>query len=215
MSPPHIKEILESDARFSAKSCLALEKYVDAQVADGTYDLEANLAILKLYLLHPEETKLSILQDVLLKALMAFPATDFSLCLFQIPEKQMEPVQNVFELAQQLEMAKFANFWKLAAEIDRLDAYGGWKDQVRKFIMGVITATFRSISKEDLKEFLNVDDAELEKLAKEQKWTESKENPNVFVVNTATFDTVKVQEPSEPRTLSMETYTKLFAAAAA
>merc|ERR1740117_2007694 len=51
----------------------------------------------------PEEMSPEVIENVLLKALMAFPATDFSLCMYQIPEKYRKSSKEVIQLAQWLE----------------------------------------------------------------------------------------------------------------
>ena len=39
---------MNSLSRYNPENLAALERYVDIQVRDGAYDLEANLAVLKL-----------------------------------------------------------------------------------------------------------------------------------------------------------------------
>merc|ERR1712060_574630 len=117
-----------------------------------------NLAVLKLYLLYPEESKVEMMESILLKALLAFPAADFSLCMYQIPERyhgDTGELRDVVKLAQQLEMAKFKGFWKMAAESELLSPVTGWQTSVRGFIAGVVAATYRSIRSDELCELLN------------------------------------------------------------
>lgn len=66
--------------RYNPENLSALEQYVDAQVAEDTYDLEANLAILKLYQFNPTCFKTEYVVSILLKALANLPHTDFILC---------------------------------------------------------------------------------------------------------------------------------------
>ena len=56
-----------------------------AQVANGTYDRDANLALLRLYNFEPEMVHGQTLANVLLLALMRLPEVDFSLLLHLIP----------------------------------------------------------------------------------------------------------------------------------
>ncbi|CAA0828640.1 Eukaryotic translation initiation factor 3 subunit K [Striga hermonthica] len=68
-----------------------LENYVNEQVSSQTYSLDANLCLLRLYQFEPARMSTQIVVRILIKALMATPAPDFSLCLFLIPERvQME-----------------------------------------------------------------------------------------------------------------------------
>ena len=73
---------------------------------------------------------------------MAFPGTDFSLCMYQIPEKYHKDLKEIMALAQQLEMAKFSKFWKDAESYDKLKQASGWQAKVQSFIAGVISNTY-------------------------------------------------------------------------
>mmetsp|Transcript_21481 Transcript_21481/g.54869 ORF Transcript_21481/g.54869 Transcript_21481/m.54869 type:complete len:219 (+) Transcript_21481:68-724(+) len=210
-APAHIEDLLNSDDRYEVSSLEVLESFLDEQMKNGTYFLDANLAILKLYLLYPKETKEEVLKNILLKALMAFPAPDFSLCMYQIPEKYHASVKDVIDLAQQLEMAKFKTFWKLAAETKLLKDMKDWEAAVHTFIAGVVSATYRSIKSDELLEILSMSAPDLEKLMKANGWTRSKEDKSVVIVNTETFKPKK-QEVKEPANMTLEQYTKMFVA---
>ena len=56
------------------------EQYVERQCQDNTYDLEANLALLKLYQFNPSQYNQEITQRILLKAITNLPHTDIILC---------------------------------------------------------------------------------------------------------------------------------------
>ncbi|CAK9086163.1 Uncharacterized protein At1g03900, partial [Durusdinium trenchii] len=87
MSRPEIAKLLRGGGRYKHDIIPDLEKHLEDQLEQDFFDPEANLALLKLYLLHPEKTSIPAIEGILLKALMAYPATHFSLCMFQIPEK--------------------------------------------------------------------------------------------------------------------------------
>ena len=53
---------------------------MELQVSENLYDLEANLAILKLYQFFPQLYKAEIACWILLKAIANLPHTDFVLC---------------------------------------------------------------------------------------------------------------------------------------
>ncbi|CAI0448154.1 unnamed protein product [Linum tenue] len=95
-----------------------LENYVNEQVASQTYSLDANLCLLRLYQFEPERLSTQIVARILVKALMAMPAPDFSLCLFLIPERvQMEqPFKTLIVLSHYLETGGFRLFWDEAAK---------------------------------------------------------------------------------------------------
>mmetsp|Transcript_26817 Transcript_26817/g.61087 ORF Transcript_26817/g.61087 Transcript_26817/m.61087 type:complete len:217 (+) Transcript_26817:73-723(+) len=213
MTPEQALELLSGGGRYDRKIVTDLEGYVKEQLSSGSYDIDANLALLKLYLLYPEDTQVEIIEGVLLKALMAFPATDFSLCMYQIPEKHHQSLKDVVKLAQQLEMAKFKAFWKETESVEILGQAKGWQAAVRSFVAGVVASTYRSIKVEQLAELLNLQPgAELEAIIKEHAWTRSKEEKDTIVVNTHSFESVRV-EVKQPTNMSLDQYRTLFAAA--
>jgi hypothetical protein len=67
--------------------CLALSAMLDDQVRTGSYDLNANLALLRHYNFSPEKASISIIARVLIKAQMRLPEHDFSQMLHLIPER--------------------------------------------------------------------------------------------------------------------------------
>jgi translation initiation factor 3 subunit K len=214
-SPSDIEAILQDGGRYDPAILPLLEEHLKEQLRKGTYNLDANLAMMKLYLLFPEETKVECMAGILLKAVMAFPATDFALCMYQIPEKyhQAPELKEVIHLAQQLEMAKFKSFWKECEGVEALSQASGWQNAVRSFIAGVVASTYRSIKSDQFAEYVNLPQGpELEAVIKARGWTRSKEDKDVIVVNTASFESVRV-EPKAPSNLSLEQYRSLVMAA--
>lgn len=206
-SPPEIQALLAGGGRYDPEIIPKLEAHVKDQLEQGSYDIDANLAILKLYLLHPDESKVEIIEGVLLKALMAFPSPDFALCMYEIPEKYHPQLKEVTLLAQQLEMTRFKAFWKTAESADALKTAKGWQASVRNFIAGVIADTYRSIRTETLLELLNMQAGELDALIRTQGWTRSKEDKEVVVVNTKTFESGSVTvETKVPTHMSVDQY---------
>ena len=55
----------------------------------GSYSLESNLALLRLYLFYPERVAPRTLAHLLVKALMALPDADFWLCMNLIPVRPL------------------------------------------------------------------------------------------------------------------------------
>mmetsp|Transcript_80132 Transcript_80132/g.201608 ORF Transcript_80132/g.201608 Transcript_80132/m.201608 type:complete len:216 (+) Transcript_80132:73-720(+) len=211
MSPPDLEEMLSGDGRYEVSSLPKLEEFLQEQLSKGTYDLDVNLAILKLYLLFPDECKVEVMEGILLKALLAFPAADFSLCMYQIPEKYHQSFREVVQLAQQLEMAKFKSFWKMAAETEILNQVTGWRASVQKFIAGVVSATCRSIRSDELLELLDIKQPDLDKLVKERGWNRSKEDKQIIIVNTASFESKKVVV-KEATNMTLDQYRSFFLA---
>lgn len=60
---------------------------MEIQSRENAYDLEANLAVLKLYQLNPHRFNMDITCQILLKALTNLPHTDFVLCKCLLSEK--------------------------------------------------------------------------------------------------------------------------------
>lgn len=73
--------------RYNPDNLTTLEKYVEIQSRENAYDLEANLAVLKLYQLNPHRMNIDITCQILLKALTNLPHTDFVLCKCLLSEK--------------------------------------------------------------------------------------------------------------------------------
>lgn len=76
-------------SRYNPENLQTLESYVDYQSRENTYDLEANLAVLKLYQFNPQRYNSNITCQILLKALTNFPHTDFVLCKCLLSEKHV------------------------------------------------------------------------------------------------------------------------------
>ena len=57
------------------------------------YDLEANLALLKLYLFNPTYNNLTVVVQILLKSLTNLPHTDFVLCKCLLSQEVLEEPQ--------------------------------------------------------------------------------------------------------------------------
>merc|ERR1711865_44886 len=156
MTPEQIETLMAGGGRYDVEVLPHLEEHLEEQLEKATYNLEANLAILKLYLLNPNEAKVKVYEGILVKALMAFPATDFALCMYQIPEKHHAQLKDPIALSRHLEMAKFKAFWKTADEqiAAAKEAGGGaqgisrakaWQEAIRQFVCGVVSSTYRSI----------------------------------------------------------------------
>jgi translation initiation factor 3 subunit K len=62
---------------------------VEIQSRENAYDLEANLAVLKLYQFNPSSFNIDITSQILLKALTNLPNTNFILCKCLLNERQV------------------------------------------------------------------------------------------------------------------------------
>ena len=140
----------------------ALEAGVDAQCDQGSYDLDANLMLLKLYQFYPEKASTPAIAKVLALALMRLPATDFLLCAYLIPERitSEAPVLPLVELANRLETCQFQAFWaELGPAREHVKAASGFDDAIREYVLGVVKLTYQVIDLKYLAEILGVADA--------------------------------------------------------
>lgn len=127
------------------------------QVRENTYDLEANLGVLKLYQFNPGYYQTNVTAQILLKALTNLPHTDFTLCkcLIDTVRQTEEPVNNVMKLADMLETCRFEEFWiQIKTEPDLTNGVKGFEDSIRKFVCHVVGATYQSIPLEILTQLL-------------------------------------------------------------
>jgi len=110
MNAENVNVLLDQN-RFNLDILPHLEAYLQHQLDSRSYHLEANLALLKFYQFHPEKAQKLITARIVAKALMQLPANDFSLCMYQIPERfhTEEPVLSLQNLASLLETSHFSN----------------------------------------------------------------------------------------------------------
>lgn len=130
-----------------------IENYVEQQTKENSYDLEANLAVLKLYQFNPHLMNLDVTYLILLKALTNLPHTDFVLCKCLLLPAQMndDTVRDIIYLADILEQCDFALFWsRVEANPDLFGKITGFYDSVRKYVCHVVGITFQTIEKQYL-----------------------------------------------------------------
>eukprot|EP00029_Vermamoeba_vermiformis_P013750 TRINITY_DN8677_c0_g1_i1.p1 TRINITY_DN8677_c0_g1~~TRINITY_DN8677_c0_g1_i1.p1 ORF type:complete len:210 (+),score=69.57 TRINITY_DN8677_c0_g1_i1:23-652(+) len=155
-----VSKLLQAD-RYSPEIIPQLEKYVQEQVDKKTYNLEANMALLKLYQFHTEKANVKIISQILIKALMNMPSTDFLLASYLISEKNHaeENITTLSNLHSLLERAQFQDFWKAAQEKQSvLAGVAGFDDAIRSFILDVVGRTYKNIARSLLRDMLNFKD---------------------------------------------------------
>ncbi|KAL9259009.1 Eukaryotic translation initiation factor 3 subunit K-like protein [Drosera capensis] len=143
-----------------------LEKLVNEQVNSKTYNLDANLCLLRLYQFEPERMSTVIIARILVKALMAMPAPDFSLCLFLIPESvQMEEeFKTLIVLSHLLETAQFRQFWDEAAKNRHLlEVIPGFQQAIQSYAIHVLSLTYQKLPRTVLAEAVNIEGVALDK----------------------------------------------------
>ncbi|XP_017585043.1 PREDICTED: eukaryotic translation initiation factor 3 subunit K [Corvus brachyrhynchos] len=127
-APPHLR-------RYNPENLATLERYVETQAKENAYDLEANLAVLKLYQFNPAFFQTGVTAQILLKALTNLPHTDFTLCKCMIDQAHQEerPIRQILYLGELLETCHFQSFWQALDEnMELLEGITGFEDSVRK-----------------------------------------------------------------------------------
>mmetsp|Transcript_39090 Transcript_39090/g.96213 ORF Transcript_39090/g.96213 Transcript_39090/m.96213 type:complete len:211 (-) Transcript_39090:146-778(-) len=170
MSQADIHEQLQ-ERRFDPTFASTLEAYVEEQVKNGTTDLEANLALLRFYQYSPSTAKTDVTRKILIKALMALPATDFMLCMYIVPPSLQSDtgIAALKSLADKLESCFFAQFWKELSG-SAVTEVPKFEETIRAFIVGVISSTYQLISTEELSSYVNLSGRDLDALVVKQGW---------------------------------------------
>jgi translation initiation factor 3 subunit K len=143
-----------------------LEVFVNEQVSSKTYNLDANLSLLRLYQFEPERLSVQIVARILIKALMAMPAPDFSLCLFLIPEhvQMEEQFKTLIVLSHYLETGRFRQFWDEASKSRNiLDVVPGFEQAIQSYAIHVLSLTYQKVPRPVLAEAINIEGLALDK----------------------------------------------------
>ncbi|KAJ8929024.1 hypothetical protein NQ314_018335 [Rhamnusium bicolor] len=180
-----VATMLKGIERYNPDNLPTLERYVEVQSRENSYDLEANLAVLKLYQFNPHSFNTDITSQILLKALTNLPHTDFILCKCLLNEKQLseDPINQIVYLADILEQCDFQVFWTRIHTLPELtQRITGFVDSIRKFVCHVVGITYQTIERNHLAQLLgDVDDSTLKLWVKKYGW---KETGNlIFIAN--------------------------------
>ncbi|CAD5122949.1 DgyrCDS11344 [Dimorphilus gyrociliatus] len=171
-----VSKLLKGIERYNPENLQTLEKYVNIQAEENTYDLEANLAVLKLYQFNPSNFSLPICCTILLKALTNLPHSDFTLCKCLIHHDNMadKSIEKILYLSQLLETCEFKQVWPELEDVqDLISSITGFEDSIRKFVCHAVNITFQTIPKRELSELLgSLSDADLAKWIKKYNWSE-------------------------------------------
>ncbi|CAG7898303.1 unnamed protein product [Brassica rapa] len=166
-----------------------LENYVNEQVTSQTYSLDANLCLLRLYQFEPERMNTHVVARILIKALMAMPAPDFSLCLFLIPERvQMEEqFKSLIVLSHYLETGRFQQFWDEAAKNRHIliETVPGFEQAIQAYATHLLSLSYQKVPRSVLSEAVNMDGASLDKFIEHQVtnsgWIVEKEDGSIVL----------------------------------
>ncbi|NXY21214.1 EIF3K factor, partial [Atrichornis clamosus] len=180
----NVGKLLRGIDRYNPENLATLERYVETQAKENAYDLEANLAVLKLYQFNPAFFQTGVTAQILLKALTNLPHTDFTLCKCMIDQahvswglefqgeppgeppfsssgflgsspQEERPIRQILYLGELLETCHFQSFWQALDEnMELLEGITGFEDSVRKFICHVVGITYQHIDRWLLAEML-------------------------------------------------------------
>ncbi|KAF3847403.1 hypothetical protein F7725_020431, partial [Dissostichus mawsoni] len=133
----NVGKLLRGIDRYNPENLPTLERYVETQAKENAYDLEANLAVLKLYQFNPAYFQVTVTSQILLKALTNLPHTDFTLCKCMIDQTHQEerPIRQILYLGNLLETCHFQSFWtSLEENRELIDGITGFEDSVRNHL---------------------------------------------------------------------------------
>merc|ERR1711915_743359 len=193
-----VASMLRGIERYNPENIHTLERYVELQARDNGYDLEANLALLKLYQFNPSTYHSNIACQILMKALTNLPHTDFVLCKCLLGQDQMEEanIKKIMYLHDLLEMCQFQTFWNEKCQYSTLiNGIKDFSDSIRKYVCHVISITYQNIEKHVLQQLLgNIDEASLQAWMSKYGWKEVEEG---LVSIASQEDTVKTKNITE------------------
>ncbi|KAI9265978.1 armadillo-type protein [Sporodiniella umbellata] len=168
--PENIANVINGVERYNPENLSVLEGYLDQQCESSQYDCEANLAILKLYQFNPQIAKESAIIKVLVKALTAIPAPDFSLCLYLLAEHtELESIKKLTELQQVLEQARYANFWQFDLT-QWTKVVPTFENEIREVIARIISMTYQTVNASTLSGYIGLTGEAFEKFCAAQNW---------------------------------------------
>uniref|UniRef100_A0A9J7YS42 Eukaryotic translation initiation factor 3 subunit K n=1 Tax=Cyprinus carpio carpio TaxID=630221 RepID=A0A9J7YS42_CYPCA len=199
----NVGKLLRGIDRYNPENLSTLERYVDTQARENAYDLEANLAVLKLYQFNPAYFQTTVTAQILLKALTNLPHTDFTLCKcmidqthvslmctsgdwlpgsLRLSQQEERPIRQILYLGNLLETCHFQSFWaSLEENRDLIDGITGFEDSVRKFICHVVGITYQNIEHRLLAEMLGDPlDTQVKVWMNKYGWTEN-EDGQIFI----------------------------------
>ncbi|KAK8405538.1 hypothetical protein O3P69_001834 [Scylla paramamosain] len=193
-----VASMLRGIERYNPENIATLERYVELQARENTYDLEANLALLKLYQFNPGTYQSTVACQILIKALTNLPHTDFVLCKCLLGQDQMEDdnIKRIMYLHDLLEMCQFRTFWTEKHQYADLTAgIKDFSDSIRKYICHVISITYQHIERHVLGQLLgNIDDATQQAWMNKYGW-KMNDDGCIFVANQE--ETVKTKNITE------------------
>merc|ERR550519_2920150 len=196
----NVAQLLRGIDRYNPENLPTLQHYVELQSRDNTYDLEANLAVLKLYQINPTLWVDNIAATILLKALTNLPHTDFVLCKCLIDSQHVvdsEIIQPIIDLHHFLECCDFIRFWNSVRSLHELiNTITGFVESIRKYICHVVSITYQTIEKHVLQNLLGgVTDQHVKQWIMKYGWREMSSGDVIYI--SSQQDSVKPKNITE------------------
>lgn len=171
---PAQKQLLafyESNNFYDAAVVPALEAYLAEQVQNQSVDIDANLALLKLYLVFPEHVDAAKVAQVLLKGITLTPSPFFTGATTLVPESVREDasVKLALEAGFLLQSCLFEDFWKL--DLSFASSVAGFTDAVRAFVLEAIRKSHSVVATSVLASALHVSEKEVADVLAKEQWT--------------------------------------------
>jgi len=198
----HVATKLKGIERYNPENITVLERFVDMQAKepspDTGYDLQANLALLKLYQFNPTFFREETVAKILLKSLTALPHSDFVLCKCLLTTEQLEIplLKSLCYLHELLETCCFKEFWVRAHALGEVvRGVAGFEDAVRRFACHVIGITYAHIQEETLCELLGlVDETTINQWIDRNGWKQGDRGYVLISKQEAQIKTKKITE---------------------
>ncbi|KAK2104736.1 hypothetical protein P7K49_018592, partial [Saguinus oedipus] len=165
----NVGTMLKGIDRYNPENLATLERYAK----ENAYDLEANLAVLKLYQFNPAFFQTTVTAQILLKALTNLPHTEFTLCKCMIDQAPQEerPIRQILYLRDLLETCHFRPSGK-----PWMKTWTSWK-----FICHVVGITYQHIDHWLLAEMLrDLSDSPLKVWMSKYGWS-ADESGQIFI----------------------------------
>ncbi|XP_071911287.1 eukaryotic translation initiation factor 3 subunit K isoform X2 [Coffea arabica] len=122
-----------------------LENFVNEQVSSQTYNLDANLCLLRLYQFEPERMSTQIVARILVK-------------------QMEEQFKTLIVLSHYLETARFRQFWDEAAKSRHLlEVVPGFEQAIQAYAIHVLSLTYQKVPRSVLAEAINIEGLSLDK----------------------------------------------------
>lgn len=161
LTKEEIENKLKGIERYNPLHIEILTEYFDAQCKNNQYDLEANMAILKLYQFNPNLFKSEVVEKILLKALTNMPHPDFILCELLIDSSKLSQgnIQEIILMHTRLELCQFKTFWSdLDAQGDLYRDIVGFEESIRNYVCHIVGITYQNIRSNLLQALLGLSD---------------------------------------------------------